>query len=102
MVLGPTARRRWFGAIVLLVALAMLVGGETVLKGKLKDLGFVAYWLACVGLTGLAVLIALLDARLLQRQTRQEQRQLFENTLRKIQTDAHGRPRSPAGKQKKP
>jgi hypothetical protein len=95
MALGPTARRRWFGALVLLAALGMLLGGETVLKGKLGGLGFMFYWLVCFALTGLAIVIALLDVRALQRQTRQEEQDLFETTLKEIQTEAKARPRRP-------
>ena len=93
MALDATARRRWFGACVLLTALAMLICGETVLKGTLGNLAFVFYWMVCFGLTGLAILIAFLDARALQQRTRQEQRRLFEATLKEIEAEAKNRPR---------
>jgi hypothetical protein len=92
MALDATARRRWFGALVLLAALGMLISGETVLKGRLGNLAFIFYWLICFGFTGLAILIAFLDARALQRRTRQEQRELFETTLREIETEAKAKP----------
>jgi membrane protein implicated in regulation of membrane protease activity len=95
MALDATIRRRWFGAVVLLAALGMLICGETELKGKLGDLKFIAYWLACFALTGLAIVVAFLDARALQRQTRQEQRDLFETTLKEIQSEARSRPGRP-------
>ena len=95
MALDATARRRWFGAVVLLAALAMLICGETVLKGKLGDLTFIGYWLVCFALTGLAIVVAFLDARALQRRTRQEQRDLFEATLKQIETEARARARRP-------
>jgi len=95
MALDATARRRWLGALVLLAALGMLVGGETVLKGRLENLAFLLYWLACFGLTGAAVLIALLDARAVRRRTRQEQHDLFETTLRQIESEAKARSRRP-------
>ena len=72
MALDATARRRWLGALILLAALGMLIGGETVLEGKLGGLAFVFYWLVCFALTGLAIVVAFLDARALQRQTRRE------------------------------
>jgi len=90
-----TARRRWFGALVLLAALGMLVCGETVLKGKLGGVGFMFYWLVCFVFTGLAIAVAFLDARALQRQTRQEQHNLFESTLREIETKAKTKPPRP-------
>jgi hypothetical protein len=93
MALDATTRRRWFGALVLLAALGMLIGGETVLKGKLENLAFIFYWLVCFGFTGLAILIAILDARALQRRTRLEQHDLFEITLKQIETEAKAKPR---------
>lgn len=95
MVLDAAARRRWFGALVLIAALGMLIGGETVLKEKLGGLGFMLYWLVCFVFTGVAILFAFLDARALQRQTRREQHDLFETTLKEIQTEAKARPRRP-------
>jgi membrane protein implicated in regulation of membrane protease activity len=92
MALDASGRRRWFGAVVLLAALAMLLCGQTVLKARLGALAFIAYWLVCFGLTGLAILIALLDVRALQRRSRQQQRDLFETTLRQIETESKNRP----------
>jgi len=100
MALDATARRRWFGAVVLLAALAMLICGQTVLKGKLGAVAFIAYWLLCFGLTGLAILVAFLDARALQRRTRQEQRNLFEATLKEIESEARTRPHRPDGRRR--
>ena len=91
MALDATTRRRWFGALVLLAALGMLVAGETVLKGNLENLAFIFYWLGCFILTGLAIVIAFLDARALRRQTHQEQHDLFEATLKQIETEAKAR-----------
>ena len=91
MALDATGRRRWIGAAVLLTALAMLAGGETALKGRLGEIAFLAYWLACLALTGLAIFIAFLDVRALQRRTRQEHRDLLDSTLKEIETDARRR-----------
>ncbi len=93
MPLDATARRRWFGVIVLVAALAMLICGETVLKEKLQNLTFVCYWVVCLGFTSLAILLALLDARSLRRRISQEHRDLFEDTLRQIETNAKTKPR---------
>ena len=94
MALDATARRRWFGAVVLLAALLMLICGETVLKGRLGGVVFIAYWLACVGFTVLAIVVALLDARALQRRTRRQQQDLFEATLKEIEIEARRRTHS--------
>jgi len=88
MGLDATSRRRWFGAIVLLAALLMLIAGETVLKQSLKDYWFLIYWLVCFVFTGLAIIVAFLDVRSLGQRVRQERHQLLETTLNQIQSDA--------------
>lgn len=95
MALDATARRRWFGALVLFAAVVMVICGETVLRDRMGPLTTLAYWLACMVLTGLAILVALLDVRALQVQTRREQRALFEATLKKIESEARSKPRPP-------
>jgi hypothetical protein len=100
MALDATARRRWFGAVVLLAALLMLICGETLLKGKLGDFTFIAYWLICFGFTVLAIVVALLDARALQHRTRRQQRDLFEATLKEIEIEARKRPNSQTSNQR--
>ena len=101
MALDATLRRRWFGAIILMAALGMLICGETVLKQKLRDLTFIAYWMICLALTGMALVVAFVDARALRRDTRKEQRDLFENTLKEIQAEARTRPGRPDSSQRK-
>jgi hypothetical protein len=91
MGMSATTRRRWIGAIVLTAALLMLIAGETVLQGRLKDLGFVLYWTLCFGFTCGAIVIAFLDVRALGLRTRKEQHDLLESTLKKIQTDARNK-----------
>jgi membrane protein implicated in regulation of membrane protease activity len=81
MISPVDARRRWFGLFFLLVAAGMLIWGLTLLKARLTGLGFVAYWLACLGSTALALLTALLDARTVRRRLREENRELFHRTV---------------------
>jgi len=88
MAFDATARRRLIGAIFLLMALLMLVSGETVLKGRLGDAGFLLFWLACLVFTSLAIFVAFLDVRALGQRVRKDQRELFEATLKKIEKDA--------------
>ena len=93
MELSVTSRRRWVGALALVAALAMLVVGLTVLQGRLDALGFVIYWMVCFAFVGLALVMAFLDMRSLQNQTREEQRRLLETTIQEIQTDARSKQR---------
>ena len=102
MALDATARRRWFGAVVLLAALVMLICGVTVLKEKLAYLTFVGYWMVCFALTILAIIVAFLDAGALRQRTRREQRDLFATTLKQIETEARRRPNQQDRREKKP
>ena len=99
MGLDATARRRWFGGIVLFAALAMLLVGETLLKGRLAGFSFLIYWLVCFVLTTLAIIIAFLDVRALQRRIHQEQRELLETTLKKIEREAKNKPSGKANEE---
>jgi membrane protein implicated in regulation of membrane protease activity len=91
MRLDAMTRRRWVGGLALAAALGLLVTGQTILRGRLDGLGFIIYWLACFGFTALAVMMALLDARALRGQSRQEQRDLLEHTLEDIKKEARMR-----------
>ena len=101
MAWDATARRRWFGAAFLFAALAMLIGGETLLKGKLGNVAFIVFWLICFGFTGLALLVAFLDARALRSRIREDQRELLQTTLHKIESEAKDNP-SEAGARERP
>jgi hypothetical protein len=82
------ARRRWFGLFFLFLAGGMLIWGETLLKPHLgRGIGFILYWLACFALTGLAILVALLDFWIVRRRARQDQQQMIENAMRGVQKD---------------
>ena len=71
----------------------MLVSGETLLKNKLSRLAFLVYWLVCFALTTLAILVAFLDVRAVQRRIRREQRDLLDRTLKNIEKDAQSKRR---------
>jgi membrane protein implicated in regulation of membrane protease activity len=76
------ARRRWFGVFFLIVAAGMLIWGQTFLRPWLSGLGFVAYWLACLVFTGLAMLTALLDIWAVRRRTRDQHRDLLRHIFK--------------------
>jgi hypothetical protein len=91
MGLDATARWRWFGAIVLGLAIVMLVLGQTVLKERMSNIAFVVYWLTCFIFTGLAIVVAFRDAKVVQHEVRSEQRTLLESTLKDIESEAGSR-----------
>lgn len=95
MGLDATIRRRILGGAILAAALIMLVIGLTVLWGRLSNFAFLMYWLVCMVLTGLAMVVAILDARALRERTRREERALLETTLKDIVDDARKRPQRP-------
>lgn len=84
------SRRRWFGLFFLLLALGMLIWGQTWLVPHLQGGAYVLYWMVCLLLTMLALITAIVDARVTRQQLRQQQRELLKQTLgRRIE-----RPRS--------
>ena len=88
------ARRRWFGMFFLLIALGLLVWGQTVLQPHLRGMGFVLYWVACFVFTGLAMLTALLDMRAVRRRIRDQQRDLVQRTIRRLEEEEKNQDRS--------
>lgn len=72
------------GMVFLIIALLMLILGETVLRQSLSEVLFVLYWLVCFVFTGLAILFAFLDVASVQRQARARQRELLEKTIGEI------------------
>ena len=94
MNMSSQARRRWFGGIVLGLALLMLILGETALKGRLNAGVFVFYWTGCFVLTLVAVFVAFKDIKDVQRNVGREQKELLEGTLSKIEREAQARRRN--------
>ncbi len=90
---GHAGRRRWFGGVALGAALLMLILGQTVLQKSLNGLAFLLYWLLCLVLTGIAVLVALVDARAVRLELKREKRELLEQTVKEIQDEATARHR---------
>ncbi len=93
MGLDATTRRRCVGGMVLLGAIGMLIAGQTVLQGRLSGVGFLLYWLICLVLTSVAIVIAFQDVRAVQDRLRQEKRELLQSTLERIAADAKNRTR---------
>lgn len=87
------ARRRWFGLLFLILAVVMLLWGQTWLKPHLQGSGYVCYWLVCMILTWLAVAIAWLDLRAIRRRQRDQQKALINRALESLEdTSTPGQP----------
>jgi hypothetical protein len=94
--------RRTLGALFLLVAIAQVILGFSVLRGHLSPGGTLLYWTGCMLATLGALLCALVDALHNLRASRRERRTLLEDTLREIdekravhvQKDSHASPLS--------
>ena len=89
------SRHRKLGALALLIALAMLIAGVTVLNPRLEAATFLVYWLACLVLTVFALFTALIDMRVVRHRIREEQRDLLEGALEDIQKEARSKRRRP-------
>ncbi len=74
--------------LFLVLALGMLIAGETVIKDRLPPTLFLVYWLGCFAFTMLAIITAFRDVRALQAKAIKEQRGLLDSTLRDIEIDA--------------
>jgi hypothetical protein len=77
-------RHRKRGLIFLIISVVMLILGETLLRSSLSNVSFVLYWMACIVVTFMAIVFAFLDVAGVQRQAREQQRELLEKTVREI------------------
>jgi hypothetical protein len=77
------ARRRWFGLFFLIIAVGILIWGQTVFKEYLfkHPKIFVFYWATCFGFVGLAFLTALLDLLIVRKRGREERKALWRKTF---------------------
>jgi hypothetical protein len=69
----------------------MLVLGLTVLKDRLRLETFLYYWLACMLVTALTLIIALLDLRAVRLRSRCEQAELMNRALLEIEREKRER-----------
>lgn len=87
MALSRGRLRRWLGGVCVAISASMLVLGMTVLKDRLRLQTFLYYWLICMIVTGLALIIALLDLRAVRLRSKVEQAELLNQTLREIERE---------------
>lgn len=73
----------------------MLIGGETFLKTRLTPLLFLLYWLVCLLLTGVAIVVALADLRVQRHRARAAERQLLETAIQEIRAEAKAKASRP-------
>lgn len=77
-------RHRKRGLTFLIVSVVMLILGETVLRSSLSKVPFILYWMVCFLVTFMAIVFAFLDVAGVQRQAREQQRELLDKTIREI------------------
>jgi hypothetical protein len=90
------ARRRRFGTFFLLLALGMLIWGQTLLEPHLKGMAFILYWMICLLCTSLSLLIALVDFWIVRNRIRRQQSELTHGAIEKLHTEEHDPPETPA------
>ena len=81
---NPDIRHRKRGMTFLIISVVMLILGETLLRSSLSKVPFLLYWMVCFACTGMAILFAFLDVAGVQRQAREQQRELLDKTIREI------------------
>ena len=91
MTWNAKTRRRWFGALCLIVAVVMLIAGDTKAQPGASALGFIGYWLGCFLCAVLAMAAAIIDVGAVSREAHDEQKALFEKTLNEIQVEKRKR-----------
>ena len=69
----------------------MLIFGMTVFKDRLRPQTFLYYWLVCMLVTALTLLIALLDLRAVRLRSRREQAELVHRTIAEIKREQQQR-----------
>ena len=84
---GSKSIRRKIGTTCIVIAVAMLIAGETILDGKLRGIPLLCYWLACFIFTAIAAAAAIMEAARVGIEGRNEQRGLIEETIRQIERD---------------
>jgi hypothetical protein len=77
-------RHRKRGLTFLIISVVMLIAGETVLRSSLAKVPFILYWMVCFVFTFMAIVFSFLDVAGVQRQAREQQRQLLEKTIHEI------------------
>jgi membrane protein implicated in regulation of membrane protease activity len=86
MLEAADARRRWRGMLCLTLAAGLLVWGQTILEPVLQGVGFLVYWLVCLLFTLAAIVIALLDIRVMRRRVREQHRHLLQQVLDELES----------------
>jgi biotin transporter BioY len=74
-------RRRWLGIICMFGAVLMLLLGLTFFQNHMRPKVFIIYWLTCMLLTTMTMIIALLDLRAVRQRSRQEKSELARSVL---------------------
>ena len=74
-------RRRYIGAAFLVLAVLLVITGQTLLNHWLAGLTFIAYWVFCLLCIAAAMFVTLLDFRSIARDAQQEHADLLRRAL---------------------
>ncbi len=73
--------RRWSAVFSLIITILLLISGLTFLKSELFGKSFIIFWLVCLFFTVLSILLALVELRFINYQSKKEQKALIEETV---------------------
>lgn len=76
--------RRWVSVFSLALAFGMLIWGQMVLARFLSGMLFDIYWGVCFALSAVSVVMSLIEVRLLLREVRRQQMELYRRALRDV------------------
>lgn len=79
--------RRKTGAIFLGISVVMVILGFTIFDKRLTGVRYILYWTICFAFTISAASVALLDIVTVKQRSREEQRDLIEETLLEIERE---------------
>jgi hypothetical protein len=82
------AVRHWISGVFIVIAVGMVIIGQTVLAGRLKDYDYVFYWGGCMIVTLFAAVAALWDMAAIRRESRRQHHELVEETFKNVDPDS--------------
>ncbi len=86
-------RRRWFGLFYLIVAIGMVIWGQTLLSAHLNGLTYLIYWITCFVFTLLAMLTAALDLWVIRLRQRRSENDAAREALKSSAPPEVSKPR---------
>lgn len=76
--------RRWFATLALALTVLLLLIGQTFLKPILTGKFYIVYWLICLFFTVFSILLALVELRFINEESKKEHKELISKTVSEL------------------